>query len=211
MNNPWEKIYTEATPADFEKPYSKFDLILSELKINDVEKVLDVTIGNGRHCIELAKNGFSVYGFDISEKIVALCRKKIEKLGLKANIDKADMFKRYPYDDAYFDAVIAIQAIYHGTIDNFNDAIKETRRILKKNKPFIFTVSKNKTRSALGAMKPEFKKIDEYTLIPINGREKGLIHFYPTAEMINNITTKYFSKVKIIDDKDNQYYLVICI
>lgn len=210
MTNPWEKIYTESNPIDFEEPYSKFDLILSSLKKAKAKRVLDVAIGNGRHSIELAKNGFTVYGFDISKKIVDRCKNKLANLNLDANLITTSMFDIYPYPNNYFDGVVAIQAIYHGNKDDFSFAIKEARRVVKKGKTFFFTVSRNKERSTLGSNDPKFEKIDEYTLIPMVGREKGLIHFYPTKKMIRDIASVHFDKIKIIDDHENGYYLVVC-
>jgi len=210
MSNPWEKIYTSSNPDDFKDPYPLFDLAIHNLKASNSKKVLDITTGNGRHLIELARNGFETYGFDISDKIIDLSSTNLKKLNLSANLMVSDMFKEYPYQDNFFDGVVAIQALYHGSKENFYYAIKEVRRVLKKGKPFIFTVSKSYKRCMDGSYKKEFEVIDDRTIIPLTGREKGLMHFFPNKKIIKDATGKLFENTKIIDDDDNHYYLVQC-
>lgn len=210
MSNPWEDIYLSSIPDDFKNPYPLFDFIIHDLQESASKKVLDITTGNGRHLIELAKNNFETYGFDISKKIIALSYQNLGKQNLSAHLTVADMFKEYPYQDNFFDGVVAIQAIYHGSKENFYYAISEVRRVLKKGKPFIFTVSKSHKRCMEGSYRKEFEVIDDRTIIPLTGREKGLMHFFPDKKIIEDATEKFFEHVKIVDDDDNQYYLVHC-
>ena len=44
--------------------------------------VLELGIGTGRIAIELMKNGRDVIGIDVSEKIMAVCRRKAEECKL---------------------------------------------------------------------------------------------------------------------------------
>lgn len=210
ITNPWDQIYLNSKPKDLVQPYPLFNLILENLHQNNVKRVLDVACGNGRHLTELAKNNFEVFGFDISKVAVKLSQKRMNSLSHKANIIESDMFKKLPYEDKFFDGVIAIQAIYHGDKQDFENSIKEVRRVLKNTGPFVFTISRDLQRSMLGSKAKKFTKIDDFTFIPQTGREKGLIHFYPNKEMIKEITKKYFESTKIKDDDENHYFLVFC-
>ena len=57
--------------------------------------ILELASGTGRVTLPLAKAGFEIYGFDISEKMLDLCRTKVRNEGLesKVHLFQADMSK----------------------------------------------------------------------------------------------------------------------
>lgn len=57
--------------------------------------ILELASGTGRVTLPLAKAGFEVYGFDLSEKMLDVCRNKVrtEKLENKIHLFQADMAK----------------------------------------------------------------------------------------------------------------------
>lgn len=209
--NPWERIFRLGIPNDLREPYPNFSLILSKIKENDCKRVLDVAVGSGRHSFLLSKEGFDIFGFDLSASAVNLTRNLFKNHGLNGNFCIADMFEKYPYMDGFFDAVVAIQAIYHGTKDDMVKAVSECARVLRPGGLFIFTVSSSKERASLGATKYEGKKIADRTYMPLVGREKGLIHYYPEKDELEMMLNTHFSNVRILEDNKNKYLLVTVI
>lgn len=70
--------------------------------------VLDLGVGTGRELPALLDAGHRPVGLDFSPEMLALCRKR----GRAVPLVEADLWQRLPFDDASFDAVIAL----HGTL-----------------------------------------------------------------------------------------------
>ena len=72
--------------ANFGKTYDKecftqgtvgeVDFVERELGADRSKRILDIGCGTGRHAIELAKRGYRVTGFDLSEGQLRLAEKK---------------------------------------------------------------------------------------------------------------------------------------
>ena len=107
-----------------------------DIPLSDV-KVLDLACGTADLSIMLAKKGLSVVGADISEGMLEVGRKKIDKLW-QANLSKypkPELIKAdaasLPFGDSSIDAV----TVGYG-IRNFNNreqSLKEIMRVLKPN------------------------------------------------------------------------------
>lgn len=61
-------------------------------------KILEAAVGTGRMLIPLAKQGFKLEGFDLSEEMLAICKKNCEQHGVvsKLSIDAMESFSRQP-------------------------------------------------------------------------------------------------------------------
>lgn len=129
--NIWDEIFKSGAPTDLINPYSKFNIVLDKVLESKSKKVLDVAMGAGRHSMIMASSGLDVYAFDLSEEAIKISKSEANKRNLDIEILKADMFNTYPYKDNSFDAVIAIQAIYHGYKKHMLKAIREVHRVLK--------------------------------------------------------------------------------
>lgn len=92
------------------------DLIESEINPNKNWKILDFCCGSGRLSIELAKRGYNVDGFDLSERLLSIVEDESRKKNLNLNLEVCDMrkFNRITHYDltinfftsfGYFDAV----------------------------------------------------------------------------------------------------------
>jgi len=92
------------------------DLIESEINPNKNWKILDFCCGTGRLSIELAKRGYNVDGFDLSENLLSIVKEESRKKHLDLNLEVCDMrqFNRTAHYDltinfftsfGYFDAV----------------------------------------------------------------------------------------------------------
>ena len=153
-------------------------------------RILDLGCGAGRHVIFLAREGFEVYGTDISIEAIHAARKWLHEENLKAVLYQAEMAEQ-PFPDNYFDGIICAGVLYYHDISGIERTISEIHRILKKQgKMVLLTRTTDDYRYGKG------KKIEENTyLLDINDtNEKGMImHFFPEGEI-----REYFKKFDII-------------
>ncbi len=208
MTNAWEKIFNNNTPSDFLHPYENFGIIVNSLKNANVHTVLDVACGQGRHIPELVKHGFNVSAFDLAQPAIDVAIEMCKIKNISCDLKVGDMFGKFPYADNSFDACVAIQAIYHGYRDNMQHAIKEMWRVTKPQGQVWFTVSQNTTRSTMNSIQHQILEVDDLTYIPLEGREKGLPHFYPTSDILQEMMKENYSNVNILNDDEHQYYIV---
>lgn len=104
----------EALFADFARTYDQesftqgtageVDFVERELAADHTKRILDIGCGTGRHAIELARRGYRVTGFDLSEAQLRLAREKAAKAGVVVDFQRRDA--TLPHFDQEFDAVI---------------------------------------------------------------------------------------------------------
>ena len=198
----WNRIFKKHGLV-FIKPQKEIPKIAKIFKEKKVKKVLDLGCGSGRHTVYFAQKGFDVYGFDIAEEGVKLARKWLKKEGFKAKFKIGSIYKKLPYKDNFFDAIVSTQVIHHGKIQDIRKAIKEIKRILRPGGLIFITVRKRKLKrwpkgkiiKRWGSYKQEsrYKIIGSRTYIPLDGGEKGLIHYLFNKELIR----KEFKDFKI--------------
>jgi 2-polyprenyl-3-methyl-5-hydroxy-6-metoxy-1,4-benzoquinol methylase len=66
------------------------DFIEKEIDFNKSIKILDVGCGTGRHSIELARRGYSVFGIDLSDDQLAMAKRKAQAMGVSVTFEKHD-------------------------------------------------------------------------------------------------------------------------
>ncbi|MHA1758491.1 MAG: class I SAM-dependent methyltransferase [Promethearchaeota archaeon] len=170
INIKWEEYFQKAKQISvIEKDFLE---IINQFKEIGIRKVLDLACGSGKHVIHLSKNNFDVYGFDISEKAIELARFNLRKNDLHGSLQVGSMFERLPYRKDFFDAITCIRSLNHGTIENIRKAIIEIQRVLKPNGLFYLTVRNRVKGTGLPC-----KEITRSTYIPLEGLEKGIIHY----------------------------------
>ncbi len=101
------------------------------------QRVLDLGCGDGRNMPLLSNLGMSVHGVEISQDICDLTRKRMEALGIAAEL-KVGRNHDIPYSDGHFDTVLACHACYYvdpGTL--FKDNVREISRVLKPGGSFV--------------------------------------------------------------------------
>lgn len=91
-------------------------------------KVLDVGCGNGYVLSHFAREGAEVYGVDLTDAAVALCRKRFEYLGLHGDFRQGNA-EALPFPDATFDCVTSMGVLHH-TPDTAA-AVAEVYRVLR--------------------------------------------------------------------------------
>jgi 2-polyprenyl-3-methyl-5-hydroxy-6-metoxy-1,4-benzoquinol methylase len=104
----------EALFANFGKSYDKesftqgtvgeVDLVEQELGADRSKRILDIGCGTGRHAVELAKRGYRVTGFDLSEGQLRLAREKAAAAGVTVEFQRRDATQ--PHFNNEFDTAI---------------------------------------------------------------------------------------------------------
>ena len=82
------------------------DFVVSALQLESGARILDLCCGQGRHSVELAQRGFRVTGYDLSEYLLGLARKRAHELGVEVEFVRGDM-RELPWENE-FDAVISM-------------------------------------------------------------------------------------------------------
>lgn len=121
--------------------FSRIHRMVSQLKLAGNETVLDVGCGKGSLLIRVAKEikDGKAYGIDIwrNQDLSKNCIEKtkenirIEGVEKRAEVQSADM-RKLPYDDAFFDCVVASLSIHNiEPKSERGKALKEIDRVLK--------------------------------------------------------------------------------
>ena len=96
-------------------------------------KVLDIGCGTGEFLQELLrrvsdeKKGYTIYGADISSRMLTAARRKLGKI---VHLQKADVHA-LPYPDDQFDYVVSTEAFHHYA--DQRKALAEMQRVAKKH------------------------------------------------------------------------------
>lgn len=110
------------------------------LPIKKYKNILDFVCGFGRHSIELAKNGYSVEGFDIDKESIENAKKITMHASFKnIKLYKKDSLKFKKQD--FFDAVICLYSSIGFLDEKLNDSVfKNLFRSVKKGGRVILDV-----------------------------------------------------------------------
>ncbi len=136
----WDKYWRDEAyvARNWLDPDAEIVRLAPAMKTHQVQKVLDLGCGVGRHLVYLGRQGFEMHGLDISSAGVERCRKELEQHGLQATVQLADMLA-IPYPDQSFDWVLSVQVIYHTTAATLKQAIQHVRTKLKPGGFFFVT------------------------------------------------------------------------
>lgn len=191
----WDFIFIEGK-FKWHEPSENIIKIIEIFKKRKARKILDLGCGAGRHIVYLSRQGFDIYGLDISEEALRHAQFWLKKECLRGYLIKSDM-KMMPFLTSSFDAVISVNVIYHTVLDEMKKTIYEIYRILKKNGLAFLTFKSDQSSDYAKGI-----KIEENTYISINKDEKGIPHHFINKREIK----KLMSSFKIIEIKKEKFY-----
>lgn len=197
----WDKIFKEERVLS--PIYEDMPRIVRIFKKNGVKKILDLGCGSGKYIVYLSEQKFDVRGIDISTEGLKKTRKRLKEKGIQAKLKVGSIYRKLPYKENFFDAVICIRTINHGRIESIRRAIKEIERVLKPNGFLFLTTRRRESKEK----RHPFKVIAPYTCIPLAGREKGLVHYLFTKSSLKKEFNSFKSKIWF--DKEKHYYCLL--
>ena len=159
------------------KEYSNYahDVIfgMSYQYVKPNEKILDLGIGTGLASIQFSNIGLKVYGLDISQDKLNICREKAFTEELKRH-DLSD--NKLPYNDNIFNHIICCEVFHF--LSDLGNIFSEVARTMKQDGVFAFTISPgNQTEDYIKVMNswevPIYKHSPNYIirLLHNNGME----------------------------------------
>lgn len=176
---------------------------LPVFQLFQIKSVLDLGCGTGRHCVYLAKNGFSVVGVDVSKSALRMANKWIRKERLTNVAFMQGTMTNIPIDKNYFDAVISVSVIHHAVKKDIVDTITEVYRILRKNGLFLTNLA-----SVKDPRYGEGEKVENNTFRILEAFEEKrfeeLHHFFTKREASKLLAR--FASAKIELQKDKPHY-----
>lgn len=173
---------------------------LGELfKRDNVKRILDVGCGAGRHTVYFARKGLEVFGFDDDEETLGRAKQLLQNENLKADLRIWDMTKPLPYQDAFFDAVIAVRVIHHTYMNNIVKTVQEIDRVLRPGGYLFLQVPSYESETFdSGTICAE-----PGTLIARGGPEKDFPHHFFRKDELLEIFSGYI--VKEIHSNSDHY------
>lgn len=143
-NTFWERSWKTISPERISSYAEGFDMsedeIIAFLKKKNAKTVCDAGCGCGLYSLKLARFGFTVSGFDISENAALLTKNLLSENGYPgADFKRADVLSTgYPAES--FDAVVSRDVIDHMPINQAVKAVRELLRIVKPGGRVILTL-----------------------------------------------------------------------
>ena len=107
----WDRLYSNPSPQFDTAPNAFMADVVQELKPG---RALDIGMGQGRNSVYLAKLGWDVTGFDISERGMETALKSAQAAGVKLTTVKATM-EDFDYGDGQWDLIVGtyVGATWH--------------------------------------------------------------------------------------------------
>jgi hypothetical protein len=99
-------------------------------------------------------------------------RRRLQEMGLTADLHLHDIFDMLPFPDAACDALLSAQVIHHARITQIRGLVAEMARILKPDGLVSITGPQLQNQTT------PFQMIEPDTFLPLDGREVGLPHHY---------------------------------
>lgn len=192
----WERIYQEQGDLQFDI-LPRIEKASKLFKRKKYEKILDLGCGTGKHSVFLAQAGFEVYASDISPTGIDIAREKAESLELNNIIFNQFDMVSIPFSDSFFDAVICIWVIYHGTLDRIQQTINEIYRILKPGGVVLTDfLSVEDNTYGFG------REIEKNTFLGEKKTEEDVPHHYSTQEEVAQLFSHY-RRIRITESSDS--------
>ena len=107
----FDRVYSSDRPSFSEHPSA---LLVESVEGRPPGRALDIAMGQGRNALYLAQRGWSVTGFDVSEKGLAVARANASKAGVTMRVVKSTI-EEFDYGTAQWDllALIYVPASAH--------------------------------------------------------------------------------------------------
>lgn len=201
----WDECWTQKDERErWLTPAPEVQDMVPILKEHNVQHVLDIGCGVGRHALFLASQGFKVHALDGSTHGIEFASNEAEDQGVHIDFRQGDMTD-LPYEAHSIDYVLAWNVIYHGDLSVIRRCLKEVRRVLRPQGLYQGTMlSKRNAKFGQG------REIAPNTYVNDGQGDKGHPHFYCNAKELVTIFSRVgfeiWSLFDLPDDKPDSYH-----
>lgn len=146
----WRRIFnsmylrTDADVVeDIQITKNEVELFTSILKVPKDSAILDLACGQGRHSLEMTRQGFSnITGLDRSHYLIRKAKSAIQQEGLKITFKEGDA-RKLPFPSDTFDVVMILGNSFGYFESNEDDMmiLREVFRVLKPDGMFLIDVA----------------------------------------------------------------------
>lgn len=197
MNMPIQK-WTKGTS-------NEIDFILSHTSINEADSILDFGCGQGRHCIELSKKGYTnITGIDFSDTNIAKARVNALEQQSSANFVPADVRKiRLGKKSKLILCLYDVIGSFRETCDN-KRIITNIKHHLNKNGYAVVSVMNMELTEAIAIHKESISRNPHslLSLPPSNTMASSGDVFKPELYLINTDDGLVYRKEQFSDDNE---------
>jgi ubiquinone/menaquinone biosynthesis C-methylase UbiE len=131
----WEKdIYAKGRQIN-KWPFSDLVSTIMRITAGQVRSgiaALEIGCGTGNNIWFLASEGFDTYGIDMSKTAIDYAQKRMQSLGLEAELRVGDISK-LPWPDSKIDIVIDRGALTQNSYGSIKEILNEVLRVLKQD------------------------------------------------------------------------------
>jgi SAM-dependent methyltransferase len=163
----------------------KFVLVLEELFSERPLSLWDLCCGAGRHTILMAQLGHEVYASDNAPHAIEFTRKWLDEMNLKAELAVEDMTIR-PWPEVKFHGILCWGSLTHNTSNHIRKTVDMIHRQLIPGGLFLGTLKSTKADSY-----GQGKQVEPNTFIPVEGKEKGIIHHFSDEAEVRELFRKW--------------------
>jgi len=172
--------------------YKWFNWIFDKFQIGDNFKILELGCGNGAlwyENISKIPNNVEIVLSDVSEGMLEEAKDKLANNKFNFKVINAESI---PYNDKYFDIIIANHMLYH--VKDIDKALSDIKRTLKDDGVLLAsTIGKDNMKELKSWVKKYSLNIDYMDKLACNfGVENG-----------RSILSKYFSKIRYFNYNDS--------
>lgn len=148
--------YYEPTRLDYKR---RNEIVLKALEPQVGEKILDVGCAVGTFVYHSAKAGAQAWGVDYSKKAIETARLLCQQFNIvTAEFIVTDAACKLPFEDGFFDKIVAADYIEHITQAQKESSLQEMSRVLKTGgRMVIFTP--NGVRESIGFIARKGKRL----------------------------------------------------
>ena len=187
----WDRIWGSTEPSRLAEYASRFDMsedpMIRYLKERGAVTVCDAGCGCGLYALKLARHGFAVCGFDISEAAVWLAKQLLSENGFPVREFRRRIVLDSGCEDGQFDAVICRSVIDHLPLRDGAAAVRELLRIVRPGGSLLLTLD---GRDAEYDSEPHTVDEDGDFLYK-SGKWSGMVFHPYTPEEIGSLTAGY--------------------
>lgn len=191
----WNKIFSNQGRV-FHEPLPEVIHFAEWLKVMELNRVLDLGCGSGRHMVYLLGQEFDAWGLDNAPAGLRLAQDWLNQEDYSTPLVLADVYDPLPFPDGFFDAILTTRVIHHAFRDRVLGAVSEMQRVLKKGGAVLLIVPATEKRT------DKTELVAPQTYVPVEGREKGIPHYLFTADELRNLFVDFsLCEVTVVEER----------